>query len=102
MVTWLLGVVVFVVIWSRLWRNQPKAAFGVLLGLPLAWIISRLISPYITGMNEIPIWLAPLPILMIAAVLFYFGIRTWLRADSLPPPPQQDDAAHGHEGHGQH
>jgi ABC-type sulfate transport system permease component len=101
MLLWLLGVVVFVVIWASLWRNQPKAAFGVLLGLPIAWIISRLINPYVIGMNEIPIWLPPLPVLSIALVLFYFGVRTWLRADSLPPPQQQaeDDHAHGHGHH---
>jgi hypothetical protein len=51
-------------------------------------------------MNEIPIWLPPLPVLCIALVLFYFGVRTWLRADSLPPPPQaEDDHAHGHGHH---
>jgi hypothetical protein len=31
-------------------------------------------------------------------VLFYFGIKTWLNADNLPPPPKQDDE-HGHEHH---
>jgi len=105
MLTWLLGVVVFVVLWAGLWRSQPKAAFGVLLGLPIAWILSKLIKSYVTGMNEIPVWLPPLPIAVIATVLFYFGIRTWLRADNLPPPPnQQDDHGHGHghDGHGHH
>ena len=37
MLTWLLGIVVFVVLWAGLWRSQPKAAFGVLLGLPIAF-----------------------------------------------------------------
>ena len=99
MLTWLLGIVVFVVLWAGLWRTQPKAAFGVLLGLPIAWILSRLISPYVTGMNDIPVWLPPLPIVVIATTLFFFGIRTWLRADSLPPPPKQEgDHGHGHDG----
>jgi ABC-type sulfate transport system permease component len=103
MLTWLLGIVVFVVLWAGLWRSQPKAAFGVLLGLPIAWILSRLITPYVTGMNDIPVWLPPLPIVVIASTLFFFGVRTWLRADSLPPPPTQDDE-HGHsqDGHGHH
>jgi ABC-type sulfate transport system permease component len=104
MLTWLLGIVVFVVLWAGLWRSQPKAAFGVLLGLPIAWILSRLITPYVTGMNDIPVWLPPLPIVVIASTLFFFGVRTWLRADSLPPPPPTQDDEHGHsqDGHGHH
>ena len=98
MLTWLLGVAVFVFLWSGLWRVQPKAAFGVLLGLPLAWIISRLITPYVTGMTQIPIWLPPLPLAIIATTLFVFGTVTWLRADKLPPPKRGDDDEHGH-GH---
>src|SRR5262245_14524872 len=105
MVLWLIGIVVFVLIWGSLWRSQPKAAFGVLPGLLIAWILSRLISPYVTGMNEIPLWLPPLPIAIIALILFYFGVRTWLRADSLPPPvKREDEHAHGHgpDAHGGH
>jgi hypothetical protein len=106
MLTWLLGIAVFVFLWSGLWRVQPKAAFGVLLGLFLAWILSRLITPYLTGMTPIPLWLAPLPIAIIATTLFVFGTVTWLRADKLPPPRQRDDDHdHGHaqgadDGHG--
>jgi hypothetical protein len=100
---WLIGVVVFVIIWAGLWRSQPKAAFGVLLGLPIAWILSLFTTPYVTGMDEIPIWLPPLPLAIIAATLFFFGVRTWLRADSLPPPPKEDDDhGHGDHGHGHH
>jgi ABC-type sulfate transport system permease component len=102
MLAWLIGVAVFVVLWAGLWRSQPKAAFGVLLGLPIAWVLSRLITPYVTGMNDIPVWLPPLPIVVIATVLFYFGVRTWLRADNLPPPPKQEEHDHGHDGHGHH
>jgi len=96
MLVWLLGVAVFVFLWSALWRVQPKAAFGVLLGLLLAWIFSRLITPYVTGMTPIPLWLPPLPIAIIALTLFVFGTITWFRADNLPPPRQRDDD-HGHD-----
>jgi hypothetical protein len=105
MVLWLVGIVVFVLLWAGLWRSQPKAAFGVLIGLPIAWILSLIIQPYVTGMNDIPIWLPPIPVACIAIVLFYFGVRTWLRADSLPPPPKAPDEhghGHGHDSHGQH
>ena len=113
MLIWLLGVAVFVVIWSGLWKTQPKAAFGVLLGLLVAWILSRLLTPYILGMTPIPVWLPPLPLAIIALTLFVFGIVTWLRADRLPPPrvsdddhehghahAHGDDHAHGDHGHG--
>jgi hypothetical protein len=100
MLIWLLGVAVFVFLWSGLWRVQPKAGFGVLLGLLVAWILSRLLTPYVTGMTPIPLWLAPLPIAIIALTLFVFGTVTWLRADRLPPPRDSgDDHDHG-PGHG--
>ena len=100
MLTWLLGVAVFVFLWSGLWRAQPKAAFGVLLGLLLAWIFSRLLTPYVVGMTPIPIWLPPLPIAIVALTLFVFGVVTWLRADRLPPPRDRgDDPGHGHDNH---
>jgi hypothetical protein len=99
MLTWLIGVAVFVFLWSGLWRVQPRAGFGVLIGLLFAWIFSRLLTPYVTGMTPIPLWLPPLPVALIALTLFVFGTVTWLRADRLPPPrerPGDDDHAHGH------
>jgi hypothetical protein len=97
MLIWLLGVAVFVFLWSGLWRVQPKAGFGVLLGLLLAYIFSRLLTPYVTGMTPIPLWLPPLPIAIIALTLFVFGTVTWLRADRLPPPRiRADDHEHSH------
>jgi hypothetical protein len=55
-------------------------------------------------MNEIPVWLPPLPVALVVITLFYFGIKTWLNADNLPPPPKTDaDDDHGHGGgHGHH
>jgi hypothetical protein len=99
MLIWLIGVAVFVALWAGAWRSQPKLAFGVLLGLPLAWIFSRLITPYVTGMHKIPIWLPPLPMMLIALTLFVFGVLVWLRADRLPPPRQPKDEHHDAGGH---
>ena len=63
MLVWLIGVAVFVLLWGALWKASPKAAYGVVcIGLPIAWILSRLMTPYVTGMNEIPLWVPPLPI----------------------------------------
>jgi hypothetical protein len=95
MLLWLLGVAVFVVLLGALWRASPKAGFGALIGIFVAWVLSLYMTPYVTGMTEIPLWLPPLPIAIIALALFYFGFKTWLRADNLPPPPKQDDD-HGH------
>jgi len=102
MLTWLIGVAIFVVLWGALWRVSAKAGFGALIGLPLAWIFSRLLTPYITGMNQIPIWLPPLPLAIIALTLFVFGTIVWFRADKLPPPKgreSHDDHGHGHGHH---
>jgi hypothetical protein len=98
MLVWLIGVAVFVVLWGKLWRTQPIAAFGVLIGLPFAWIFSRLIAPYVIGMKAIPIWLPPLPLVTIAITLFVFGVIVWLRADKLAPPKPRDE----HDEHDEH
>ena len=106
MLLWLIGVAVFVVLWGALWKASPKGAFGVLIGFLVAWLLSWLLSrqltSYVTGMNEIPVWLPPLPFAIVVVALFYFGIKTWLNADNLPPPRQTEtDDGHG-GGHGHH
>ena len=51
-------------------------------------------------MHEIPIWLPALPFAIVVITLFYFGIKTWLNADNLPPPRERADE-HG-DDHGHH
>jgi hypothetical protein len=98
MLLWLIGVAIFVLLWGALWRASPKGGFGVLIGLPFAWLFSRYMTPYVTGMENIPIWLPPLPLAIIAVTLFVFGAVIWFRADSLPPPKKREssDEHHGH------
>src|SRR5690349_11694262 len=103
MLIWLLGVAVFVLLWAALWRSSPKAAYGAVWGflfaLAVYWIFSGQLTTYVTGMQDIPIWVPPIPIALVVIVLFYFGIRTWLNADNLPPPRNTSDE---HDGHGHH
>jgi ABC-type sulfate transport system permease component len=101
MVLWLIGVAVFVLLWGALWRTNPRAAFGAVIGfvlaLSIAWVFSNQLTNYVTHMNEIPVWVPPLPFALVVVTLFYFGIRTWLNADKLPPPRvPPDEHDHGH------
>ena len=97
---WLIGVAVFVVLWGGLWKSSPRAAFGAAIGFVLALLISSVFSNqltgYVTHMNEIPVWLPPLPFALVVVALLYFGIKTWLNADNLPPPRVPADD-HGHD-----
>jgi len=79
MLYWLIGVIVMLLIWARIWQTNPKMAFGVLLGLPVAWLISRLITPYLEGEAQVPVWLPPLPFAIVAITLFVFGALVWIR-----------------------
>jgi len=108
MLSWLIGVVVFVLLLGVLWKSNPRAALGAVIGFVIAlllyWLFVTQLTGYVTGMNEIPVWLPPLPIALVVIALFYFGIKTWLNADNLPPPRQSEtDDGHGHGGgHGHH
>ena len=105
MLVWLIGVAVFVLLWAALWRSNARAAYGAVWGFLAALVIYFLFSgqltEYVTGMNEIPIWLPPLPFIVVVVVLFYFGIKTWLNADNLPPP-RETESHDEHGGHGHH
>lgn len=82
MLIWLIVVAVLALLWGAMWNSLPKMALGVLIGLPLGWLFSRSINPYLTGnMHEIPLWLPPLPLAIIAVLLIVVGLVTFLRAD---------------------
>jgi uncharacterized membrane protein YccC len=95
MLTWLIAVAVLVLIWGRLWMRNLELALGILLGLPLAWLVSKFLTPYLTGMEEIPVWLPPLPIAIVATLLFIKGALVWIRGnDALPKGAPEEEHHH--------
>jgi hypothetical protein len=94
MLTWIIGVALLVLLWGRLWNRSLELAGGILIGLGLAWFVFKLLSPYLTGMEEIPIWLPPLPIAIIATLLFIKGALVWIRGNEALPSAKPDE--HGH------
>ena len=97
MFSWLLAVAIAVLIWGALWRRNLVLSFGILLGLLLAWLASVFIRPYVTGMEEIPIWLPPLPLATVAVVLFVYGALVWFRGNEALP--KKDDKKHDEHHH---
>ena len=98
---WLIGVVIMLLVWARIWQTQPKMAFGVLLGLLLAWLFSRLISPYLTGEAQMPLWLPPLPFAIVAVTLFVFGALVWFRGARPRERRRGEVGAAGPHSHGE-
>ncbi len=95
MLLWILGVGVLVVLWGVVWMRNLELALGVLIGLPLAWLLSKLIAPYVTGMEQVPVWLPPLPIATVALLLLIKGALVFLRgSDALPKPPAEPEDSH--------
>jgi hypothetical protein len=94
MLTWLIAVALLVLLWGRVWNRSLELASGILIGLVLAWFVFKLLSPYLTGMEEIPVWLPPLPIAIIATLLFIKGALVWIRGNEALPSPKPDE--HGH------
>jgi hypothetical protein len=94
MLSWLIGVAVCVLIWGVIWKKSISLGFGILVGVLGAWLVARLIEPYVTGMEEIPLWLPPLPMATIAVLLIVYGAVVWIRGNEALPKPKQDDDHH--------
>jgi hypothetical protein len=92
MLIWLIVVAVLAVLWAAMWNGLPKMALGVLIGLPIGWLFSRSIQTYLTGnMEEIPLWLPPLPLAIVAVLLLVVGLVIFLRADDDRADAAADD-----------
>jgi hypothetical protein len=96
MLTWIIAVAVLVLLWGGVWNRNLSLASGILIGLGLAWIAFKFLSPYLFGMETIPIWLPPLPIAIIATLLFVKGALVWIRGNEALPSPKPDEHGHGH------
>lgn len=91
---WLVAVALCVLIWGGLWRTNLALAFGILIGLLGAWFVSRLMTPYVTGLEEIPLWLPPLPMATVAVILFTYGAIVWIQGNKRLRQPKQDTDNH--------
>ena len=90
MLLWLIGIVVALAVWARIWQVNPKMAFGILIGLPIDWVVSKLISPILTGAAPVPVWLPPLPFAIVAITLFVFGALVWIRGTRAERAPRSE------------
>ena len=93
---WLLGVAICVLIWGTLWKRNIIMASGILVGFLLAWLLSYLIKPYVTGMETIPVWLPPISLATVAIVLFVYGALVWIRGNDALPKKKPDSSHDKH------
>lgn len=96
MLGWIIVVAVLALLWAGLWRTNTLLGFGILLGLPIAWLLSRPLAPYLTGMEHVPLWLPPLPFALVALALLVLGALSWLRASSAPGPAESPEDPEQH------
>ncbi|MDX1562025.1 MAG: hypothetical protein R3305_03825 [Gammaproteobacteria bacterium] len=96
MLWWLIGVVIAILVWASLWQRNFGLALGILFGVLLAWLLSYFLQPYVTGMEDIPVWLPPLPLATVALLLFVYGAVVWFRGNDALPQKKFDDDKHHH------
>jgi len=71
----IVGALIFMLLWSLAWRNRPRFAFGIYLGVASACVIVPLVR--LAGIRHMPVWLPALPFAVIAITLLCFGILAW-------------------------
>lgn len=87
MTLWLIFAAALALFWGAMWKNYTKMAIGVLIGIPFGWLAARPVHSYLTGdIHDIPLWLPPLPLGIVAVLLLVVGAIIWLRPD---PPTQR-------------
>jgi hypothetical protein len=93
---WLLAVAVCCLLWAGLWKRSFGLALGILPGVLLAWPLSYLLEPYVTGMEDIPIWLPPLPLATVAVLLLVYGAMIWLKGNENLPKGKHEQSDENH------
>ncbi len=68
--------IVFLILWGFAWRDQPKLAFGIFVGLFIGAVAAPSIGPY-QSIADVPLWLAPLPFITVTTVLMIYGFLAW-------------------------
>ena len=48
--------IVFLILWGFAWRDQPKLAFGIFVGLFIGAVAAPSIGPY-QSIADVPLWL---------------------------------------------
>jgi hypothetical protein len=56
--------------------RQSRFAIGVAVGGALALLAWSAVEA-VAGMEEVPLWLPPLPFALVAVTLFVFGLLAW-------------------------
>jgi len=85
MIYWLIVVALLVLAWGAMWRNYQSMAIGALIGMPIGWLVSKPVHNYLAGeMEDIPLWLPPLPLAIIAVLLIVVGLVIFLTAGNQP------------------
>jgi hypothetical protein len=97
MTLWLVIAAALALFWGAMWKNYTKMAVGALIGLPLGWIAAGPVYSYLTGdMEEIPLWLPPLPLALVALLLLVVGLVIWFRPDEPPSSQDSDEKQQQH------
>jgi hypothetical protein len=78
-ILWIVVVLALLLLWRLAWRSQPLLAVGIGIGVLLGWVVGVTVEA--PSLEDIPIWLPPLPFAIVAAVLFFFGILAWFWGD---------------------
>jgi len=97
MLIWIILVAVFAYLWASMWKRQFKMFLGVLIGIPVGWLFADSVQHYLTSdMEEVPLWLPPLPFAIAATLLIVVGLIVTLTPgnDKAAPPSSHDDKSH--------
>ena len=76
----IIAFIVFLILWALAWRFQIKLAFGILIGLVIGGILGQFIGPF-NSVEEIPLWLPPMPFIFVVVTLFSYAFVAWYVLD---------------------